>query len=133
MQRSPEYPFISRPVADVPDILTGPETHIPRSAAFHDQPPPIPTPNTFLSNDRPLSRGSDPASYPTEPLASFRTYRQLSGWNPPPLMIRAFGAHCQIQAHRAYVFGRVIKVIFDRADDVYVDVERKFAEALVRD
>ena len=44
---------------------------------------------------RPLSRGSDPASYPTKPLASFRTYRQLSGWNPPPLMIRAFGAHCQ--------------------------------------
>ena len=43
---------------------------------------------------RPLSRGSDPASYPPEPLASFRTYRQLSGWNPPPLMIRAFGAHC---------------------------------------
>src|SRR5262245_44322659 len=46
---------------------------------------------------RPLSRGSDPASYPTKPLASFRTYRQLSGWNPPPLMIRAFGAHCQQQ------------------------------------
>ena len=22
--------------------------------------------------------------------------RQLSGWNPPPLMIRAFGAHCQV-------------------------------------
>ena len=44
---------------------------------------------------RPLSRGSDPASYPTKPFASFRTYRQLSGWNPPPLMIRAFGAHCQ--------------------------------------
>ena len=40
---------------------------------------------------------------------------------------------CQIQTPRAYVFGRVIKVIFDRADDVYVDVERKFAEALVRD
>ena len=44
---------------------------------------------------RPLSRGSDPASYPAEPLVSFRTYRQLSGWNPPPLVIRAFGAHCQ--------------------------------------
>jgi hypothetical protein len=43
---------------------------------------------------RPLSRGFDPASYPTEPLASFQTYRQLSGWNPPPLMVRAFGAHC---------------------------------------
>jgi len=43
---------------------------------------------------RPLSRGSSPASYPTKPLASFRINRQLSGWNPPPLMIRAFGAHC---------------------------------------
>src|SRR4029077_5575543 len=42
------------------------------------------------------------------------------------------GKKCQIQTPRAYVFGRVIKVIFDRADDVYVDVERKFAEALVR-
>ena len=28
---------------------------------------------------RPLSRGSSPASYPAKPLASFRTYRQLSG------------------------------------------------------
>jgi hypothetical protein len=36
---------------------------------------------------RPLSRGSSPASYPTRPLASFRINRQLSGWNPPPLMI----------------------------------------------
>jgi len=34
---------------------------------------------------RPLSRGSDPDGCPTKPLASFRTYRQLSGWNPPPL------------------------------------------------
>src|SRR2546429_6779300 len=49
---------------------------------------------------RPLSRGSDPTSYPVEPLASFRTYRQLSGWNPPPLMIRAFGAHCQVAARQ---------------------------------
>jgi hypothetical protein len=44
---------------------------------------------------RPLSRGSGPTGYPTKPPASFRTYRQLSGWNPPPLMIRALGAHCQ--------------------------------------
>jgi len=51
-----------------------------------------------LSHPRwPLARGSDPAIYPTKPLANFRTYRQLSGRNPPPLMIRAFGAHCQIQ------------------------------------
>ena len=46
---------------------------------------------------RPLSRGSDPASYPTKPLVSYRTYRQLSGWTLPPLMVRAFGAHCQLR------------------------------------
>src|SRR5215471_1974372 len=42
---------------------------------------------------RPLSRGSDPASYPAKPLVSYRTYRLLSGWNPPPLEIRTFRAH----------------------------------------
>jgi hypothetical protein len=44
---------------------------------------------------RPLSRGSNPCSCPHEPLVSYRINRQLSGWNPPPLMMRAFGAHCQ--------------------------------------
>jgi hypothetical protein len=29
----------------------------------------------------------------TKPLVSFRTYRQSSWWNPPPLMVRAFWAH----------------------------------------
>src|SRR5262249_28453791 len=33
----------------------------------------------------------------TELLVSYRTYRQLSGWNPPPLVIRAVRAHCQKQ------------------------------------
>src|SRR5216683_2934791 len=46
---------------------------------------------------RPLSRGSSPAGYPAEPLVSYQINRQLSGWNLPPLVIRAFGAHCQIQ------------------------------------
>jgi hypothetical protein len=32
--------------------------------------------------------------YPHKPLVSYRINRQLSGWIPPPLMIRAFGAHC---------------------------------------
>src|SRR5216683_3129260 len=37
-------------------------------------------PTGSLSSPRPpLSQGSDPASYPTEPPASFRTNRQLSG------------------------------------------------------
>jgi hypothetical protein len=44
---------------------------------------------------RPLSRGSSPAGYPTEPLVSFQINRQLSGWNLPPLVMRGFGAHCQ--------------------------------------
>jgi hypothetical protein len=41
-----------------------------------------------------LSRGSNPCGYPHKPLVSYRINRQLSGWIPPPLMIRAFGAHC---------------------------------------
>jgi hypothetical protein len=44
---------------------------------------------------QPLSRGSSPAGYPAEPLVSYRINRQFSGWNLPPLMIRAFGAHGQ--------------------------------------
>jgi len=57
-------------------------------------------PTGSLSHPRwPLSRGSDPASYPAKPLASFRTYRHLSGWDPPSLMIHAFGAHCQLRTH----------------------------------
>jgi len=42
---------------------------------------------------RPLSRGFDPASYPAKPLVSYQTDRLLSGWNLPPLVTRAFGAH----------------------------------------
>jgi hypothetical protein len=33
--------------------------------------------------------------YPAEPLVSYQINRQLSGWNLPPLVFRAFGAHCQ--------------------------------------
>ncbi len=33
---------------------------------------------------RPLSRGFDPAGCPAKPLVSFRSNRQLSGWNLPP-------------------------------------------------
>src|SRR6202043_370921 len=51
---------------------------------------------------RPLSRGSSPAGYPTEPLVSYQIKDRKSGWNLPPLVIRAFGAHCQnpTSAHR---------------------------------
>src|SRR6202043_1739935 len=48
---------------------------------------------------RPLSRGSSPSSYPAEPLVSYQINRQLSGWNLPPLVIRAFGAHCHERTH----------------------------------
>src|SRR5689334_2547092 len=40
-----------------------------------------------------LSRGFDPTSYPAEPLVSYQINRQLSGWNLPPLVTRAVGAH----------------------------------------
>src|SRR5258705_12993951 len=53
---------------------------------------------------RPLSRGSSPAGYPTEPLVSYQINRQLSGWNLPPLVIRAFGAHCQKRTMTAQLF-----------------------------
>ena len=43
---------------------------------------------------RPSSRGFDPAGCPTKPLASYQSNRQFPGWNLPPLLIRAFGAHC---------------------------------------
>src|ERR1700724_743051 len=33
--------------------------------------------------------------YPAAPLVSYQINRQLSGWNLPSLVIRAFGAHCQ--------------------------------------
>jgi len=42
---------------------------------------------------RPLSRGSNPTGYPVKSLVSYQINRQLSGWNLPPLMIHAFGAH----------------------------------------
>ena len=46
---------------------------------------------------RPLSRGFSPSGYPSKPLVSYRNNRQFSGWNLPPLVTRAFGAHCKNQ------------------------------------
>ena len=42
---------------------------------------------------RPLSRGFGPADRSSKPLVSYQINRQLSGWNLPPLVIRAFEAH----------------------------------------
>jgi hypothetical protein len=53
-------------------------------------------PDRSVAQRRPLSRGSNLCGYPHKPLVSYRINRQLSGWNLPPLMIRAFGAHCQL-------------------------------------
>jgi hypothetical protein len=50
-------------------------------------------PDRSAAHGRPLSRGSNPCGYPHKPLVSYRINRELSGWIPP-LMIRAFGAHC---------------------------------------
>ena len=34
-----------------------------------------------------------PDQLPVKPLVSYQTYRHLSGWILPPLVVRAFGAH----------------------------------------
>src|SRR4051794_30874242 len=46
---------------------------------------------------RPSSRGSGPVRCPTQPLVSYQINRQLSGWNLPPLVIRAVGAHWEVR------------------------------------
>jgi hypothetical protein len=56
-------------------------------------------PDRSAAHRRPLSRGSSPCGCPHEPLVSYRINRQLSGWILPPLMIRAFGAHCHNRTH----------------------------------
>ena len=40
-----------------------------------------------------------PGQLPDRAARDLGTYRQLSGWNPPPLMIRAFGAHRHFSTH----------------------------------
>jgi hypothetical protein len=42
---------------------------------------------------RSLSRGFDSDSCPSAPLVSYQTYRHLSGWILPPLVIRIVEAH----------------------------------------
>ena len=50
---------------------------------------------------RPLSRGSSPSGYPAEPLVSYQINRQLSGWNLPPPVIHAVGAHRTKREHKS--------------------------------
>jgi hypothetical protein len=47
-----------------------------------------------------MSRGFDPASHPAKPLVNYQSNRQLSGWNLPPLVKRAIGAHCESHEFR---------------------------------
>jgi hypothetical protein len=42
---------------------------------------------------------STPASRPAKPLVSYQVYRQLPGWNLPPLVMHALGAR-QLDAAR---------------------------------
>jgi hypothetical protein len=42
---------------------------------------------------------TNPAGHPAEPLVTYQINRQLSGWNLPPLVMRAFGAHCQVRTY----------------------------------
>jgi hypothetical protein len=63
---------------------------------------------------RPLSQGFDPVSYPTQPLVSYQTYRQLSGWNlpgdmEPPITVVVFVqllARIGRRAHQSRVAAR---------------------------
>src|SRR6185437_15743874 len=55
---------------------------------------------------RPLSRGFDQASCPARPLVSYQSNRQLSGWNLPPLVNRAFRAHREIRAEIGIMAGK---------------------------
>src|SRR5262245_44278585 len=50
----------------------------------------------------------------TEPLVSYRTYRQLSGWNPPPLVIRAVRAHDHRENNECCVIAGEVLVVFDK-------------------
>jgi hypothetical protein len=50
---------------------------------------------------RPLSRGSSPSGCPAEPLVSYQTNRQLSGWIPLPQVMRPFG-HGQLRTSAPY-------------------------------
>ena len=50
-----------------------------------------------------------PSGYPAKPLVSFQINRQLSGWNLPPLMIRALGAH----GHLRTIAPQQMALLFD--------------------
>jgi len=63
---------------------------------------------------------------PTKPLVSYQSNRQFSGWNLPPLVIRAFGAHCKILDAHAVKPHR-IRYYLERRDPEF---EEKMAHVL---
>ena len=76
---------------------------------------------------RPLSRGFKTADYPTALLASYQTYRQLSGWNPPPLVTHAFSGHTAISGTRPQFL--VPHVAFAHASYSLVRPRREYPRA----
>jgi hypothetical protein len=77
-----------------------------------------------------LSRGSSPAGYPAEPLVSYQINRQLSGWIPPPLVIRAFGAHCHSQTFLFNDFGQdQTSSLYQRRSTVVVAHRRRLVRS----
>gem|GEM_PF-6464395 len=55
----------------------------------------------------PLSQGFGPARRRPKPLVSYQTYRQLSGWDFHPLVIRAVGAHINIPVSKPRMTGNI--------------------------
>jgi hypothetical protein len=90
-------PVTSPPRAAFPDPVAGrhPRLHFRGLLRLHSRYGP---PDCSAARWRPLSQGFDPASYPTEPLVSYRSYRLLSAWILPPLVLRAAGAHYGFRA-----------------------------------
>jgi hypothetical protein len=88
-----------------PDVLAGrhPYLHFRGLLRLYSRYGPL---DRSTAQRRPLSRGSDPASRPARPLVSYQINRQLSGWNLPPLVKRAFGTHRTYHEHSLGLLSR---------------------------
>ena len=79
---------------------------------------------------RPLSRGFNPVSCPTKPLVSYQTYRHLSGWNLPPLVTRAVGAHSDIREAGFRRYSRISLPLM-RATKIFPSYNRAYLTGLL--
>ena len=81
--------------AAFPVLRAGRHPHLflsrPAQASLH-----VAAPGSLNRPRRPLSRGFNPASRPAKPLVSYQVNRQFPGWNIPPLVKRALGAHLKV-------------------------------------